>query len=174
MFISDSVRLDLIAALECQYKVVIIDDDDRDSNNQSKFQYAIGLAKNSDFLRLFNVALEQLKQNGRLQTLIEQHWTDYCIQTMASSSSTASSLTASTLNKFLKESRNYNVNDDQEERIKKNKDYIYQEESNITDSNENNDDDDYHSDEEMTNGQQPKQRHTTMLLMIMMMLLRVY
>jgi len=78
--ISDSARLDLIAAHECQFRVVKPNPKASTSEIGTDFEveYAIAFAHDSPFLQQFDLALEQLELSGKLRALIENYWTDYC------------------------------------------------------------------------------------------------
>lgn len=79
--VSDNVRLDLIAANDCDLHVITA----RTENVKSfgydfQLEYAIALAHNSSFFGYFEKSLEYLDETGRLESIIDQHWYNQCEQ----------------------------------------------------------------------------------------------
>lgn len=83
VLISDSARLDLVAAHDCQVKVVTpMDGEPREIGADFTVEFGIGFLQDSPFLQQFDLALEQLELNGKLAALIEQHWSGTCTARM--------------------------------------------------------------------------------------------
>ena len=77
--ISDSARLEMIAAYDCQFKVITpVEGNSDEIGTDFQIEYAIGFHENSPFLQQFDIALEQLELSGKLSALIDQHWINYC------------------------------------------------------------------------------------------------
>ena len=79
--VSDNVRLDLIAAYDCDLQVITTDSNDPKSFGYDfQPEYAIAVERNSPFLGLFEKSLEYLDETGKLELIIDQHWYNQCEQ----------------------------------------------------------------------------------------------
>ncbi|KAH9417004.1 Glutamate receptor ionotropic, kainate 4 [Dermatophagoides pteronyssinus] len=79
--VSDNVRLDLIAAYDCDLQVITTDSNDPKSFGYDfQPEYAIAVERNSPFLGLFEKSIEYLDETGKLELIIDQHWYNQCEQ----------------------------------------------------------------------------------------------
>ncbi|OTF78277.1 glutamate receptor, ionotropic kainate 2-like protein [Euroglyphus maynei] len=81
--VSDNVRLDLIAAYDCDLEVIAAKTDDINSFGYDfQPEYAIAVEQNSPFFGHFEKSLEYLDETGKLELIIDQHWYNHCEQQM--------------------------------------------------------------------------------------------